>query len=66
MRSLRRSLATHDMTQPINPEAIMQRLRQLLADLEAPGWQVHIRVVCHHPTGRVTFEVGEKDSNADP
>jgi hypothetical protein len=47
------------MTQQINPEAIMQRLRQLLADLEAPGWQVHIRVVCHHPTGRVTFEVGE-------
>jgi len=61
------------MTQPINPEAIMQRLRQLLADMdqiladmEAPSWRVHIRAVCYHPTGRVTFEVGEKDNNADP
>lgn len=57
------------MTQQINPEAIMQRLRQLLADLEAPGWRVHIRVACDHACGgRVIFEceTGDNGSSHDP
>ena len=56
------------MTQPINPEAIMARLRELLDELEAAGWLVSIHVVCASPKGgTVTFDLGEgNDSNADP
>lgn len=54
------------------PEAIMERLRDLLDELNnAPGWQIDFRATYRSPDGgTVTFEVGEgndrQDSNADP
>jgi hypothetical protein len=56
------------MTQQINPEAIMRRLRALLGALEHElSGPVSIRVVIHRDGGRVTFDVGEPlDRSLDP
>lgn len=45
-----------------SPQAIMERLRDLLAELnDAPGWQIEFRATYRSPDGstQLIFEVGQ-------
>jgi hypothetical protein len=61
------------MSDKLDPERIMERLRRLLADCEAEtavdGWRIrfHVHATCHHDAGQgmVSFTVGTEWEDDD-